>query len=418
MRRLWVPLLVVAVVLPAAADAARVRQFRSARLCDANARRLDKFETRQLAICGQAEGCTLRAQRRHARYVATSIDLCTTLNEVQVLGSHNSYHIRPLEPLWSLLIDLDPGFGAWEYTHLPLDQQFATQGVRQIELDVWVDPDGGLFRLRRWPTFIGDPPILGPAALDLPGTKVLHIQDVDFETNCLSFVDCLQTVKMWSDANPGHLPLMILVEAKDDSLGPSFAEPIPWGAAEFDVLDGEIRSVFPADRIIAPDDVRAGHATLEDAVLTQGWPTLGWSRGKVLFALDNGNPKRAAYLQDHPSLAGRILFTDSPPGQPEAAFAKENDPLADPQRIPDLVDAGYIVRTRADSDTDEARTNDTAMRDAAIASGAQYVSTDYPVPNPDFGTGYFVEIPGGSPARCNPINAPAWCRSSALESLP
>ena len=46
------------------------------------------------------------------------------------------------------------------------------------------------------------------------------------------------------------------------------------------------------------------------------------------------------------------------------------------------------------------------MRDAAIASGAQFVSTDYPVPDPDFGTGYMVAIPDGMPARCNPISAP------------
>ena len=44
---------------------------------------------------------------------------------------------------------------------------------------------------------------------------------------------------------------------------------------------------------------------------------------------------------------------------------------------------------------------------AALASGAQWVSTDYPVPNPAFGTGYQVMIPGGMPARCNPISAPA-----------
>src|SRR5215510_9560240 len=30
-------------------------------------------------------------------------------------------------------------------------------------------------------------------------------------------------------------------------------------------------------------------------------------------------------------------------------------------------------------------------------------------------TGYFVEIPNGAPGRCNPVNAPVGCRSSALE---
>ena len=83
--------------------------------------------------------------------------------------------------------------------------------------------------------------------------------------------------------------------------------------------------------------------------------------------------------------------------------------------IQELVAQGFIVRTRADGDTVEARTGDTTKRDAAIESGAQFVSTDYPVPNPDFETGYFVEIPGGMPAGCNPISAPADCRAEDIE---
>jgi hypothetical protein len=137
-----------------------------------------------------------------------------------------------------------------------------------------------------------------------------------------------------------------------------------------------------------------------------------------MFTLDNGGAIRAAYLAGHPSLRDRVLFTDSSPGQPEAAFIKVNDPLANPATIPALVAQGYLVRTRSDSDTVEARSGSTTARDAAIDSGAQWVSTDYPVPNPDFGTGYFVAIPGGMPARCNPLNAGPACRDDGLERLP
>ncbi len=56
-------------------------------------------------------------------------------------------------------------------------------------------------------------------------------------------------------------------------------------------------------------------------------------------------------------------------------------------------------------------------RDAAIASGAQWVSTDYEVPGRAYGQPYFVSIPGGTPARCNPINSPSWCTSGQIESL-
>ena len=77
------------------------------------------------------------------------------------------------------------------------------------------------------------------------------------------------------------------------------------------------------------------------------------------------------------------------------------------------------MRTRADADTVEARANDTSTRDAALASGAQWVSTDYPVPNygVGFATTYFAEIPGGTVARCNPVNAPRSCVSRQLERL-
>ena len=110
-----------------------------------------------------------------------------------------------------------------------------------------------------------------------------------------------------------------------------------------------------------------------------------------------------------------MLFTNAEPGDPDAAFVKLNNPF-DPA-IPAVVEAGYLVRTRSDADTVEARTGDTAPREAALASGAQFVSTDYYQPDPDFMTGYFVEIPGGTPGRCNPVNAPASCREEGLERL-
>jgi len=348
-----------------------------------------------------------------------AMDDLVRLNQIQVLGTHNSYHIQPKEPLFSTLLAFDRDtFLTLEYTHIPLDQQFETEGIRQIELDVFADPEGGLYAKRRALIVIGQDPNSGLPELDEPGFKVLHVQDIDFETTCLTFVACLQTVKTWSDAHPTHLPIMILVEAKDetipDPLNLGFTVPIPIGAAEFDALDAEIRLVFPPEQLITPDDVRGGMASLEEAVLTRGWPTLRAARGKVLFALDNGD-KRDAYLQDHPALEGRVLFTNSTPGDPDAAFVKLNDPIGDGERIREAVAEGYIVRTRADADTYEARSGDTTPRDAALASGAQYVSTDYPVADPDFGTGYFVEIPGGSVARCNPINAPPECRDAELE---
>lgn len=74
-------------------------------------------------------------------------------------------------------------------------------------------------------------------------------------------------------------------------------------------------------------------------------------------------------------------------------------------------------RTRAGADTFEARFGLTLRRDAALASGAWFESTDYPEPEPepDLGTGYIVDLPGDDVVRCNPVLSPPGCDSSAFE---
>lgn len=348
-------------------------------------------------------------------------DDCMRLNYVQVLGTHNSYHIQPRPAILYLVSLYDPQEALnMEYTHRPLNEQLDLFGVRQVELDVFADPDGGRYAVPLGPILVPPnvPDPIKPELLE-PGLKVLHVQDVDFETTCLSFRACLETLKTWSDANPGHVPIMVQVEAKDDPIpvpGFPWTVPLPFDGAALDAVDDTIRYVFRDDlsRIITPDDVRGIRGTLEEAILKDGWPTLNESRGKFIFTLDNEDVKRDLYIAGHPSLQGRVLFTSSPPGSPESAFVKVNDPITDGAYISSLVAAGYIVRTRADNDTAQARNNDTTQREAALVSGAQFVSTDYPEPNPAFSP-YVVDIPGDYVARCNPVLSPPGCDASKFE---
>ena len=339
------------------------------------------------------------------------------MNQLQYLGTHNSYHLRVREDIFDLLLVYIPDIApTLEYAHLPLTEQFSTQGIRQIELDVFHDPQGGLYAAHQALTLFDEDPASGVPALSEPGLKVLHVQEVDYETTCYRFTGCLQEIKQWSDTNPKHLPIMVLVEAKDeqipDPLNLNFAIPLPFGPIALDTIDAEIRSVFPDQQLILPETVRGDAVTLELGVLTNGWPLLSEARGKILFALDNGGEILERYIEGHPSLDGRVLFTNSPPGTPEAAFIKLNNPLSEPGVIEGLVRQGYMVRTRADADTVQARSDDTTQREAALVSGAQYISTDYPVADPLFST-YSVEIPGDYIARCNPVS-PGECTLADL----
>ncbi len=411
---LLVGLLVVAMVSPAVAE----RSVRTDRQCNLLARHLgfleqiaDRLEDRNPFFAAWVRHVSERPQRIYT-------DGCVALNEIQSLGTHNSYHIMPRPALFQLLVNFDPNLVVWQYTHSPLEEQFGSEGIRQIELDIFRDPAGGLYGVRIGAAIVGDDPVSPDPEMFAPGLKVLHVQELDFETTCVTFVQCLSNVKAWSDANPDHLPIAVLVEVKDDvipdplSLG--FVEPIAFDPASLDGVDQEILSVFPTEQLIRPDDIRVAGLTLEESVLQAGWPTLGESRGRVIFLMDN---RRDDYVIGHPNLEGRVMFTNGTAGTPDAAFVKLNNPEGSFAEIQDLVGQGYLVRTRADADTIQARTGDTTRRDAAIASGAQFVSTDYPTPDILFGTGYQVTIPGGEPSRCNPLNAPSGCREGSLEDL-
>lgn len=190
-------------------------------------------------------------------------------------------------------------------------------------------------------------------------------------------------------------------------------EPQPEIDLTLAALDEQILAVWPLERIIMPDEVRGDAPSLAAALAERGWPTLGETRGRVLFALDNRGEVRDRYLAGSPALEGRLAFIDSRPGDSFAGFAVLNDPMADAAAIAEALAANMLVRTRADADLFEPRAADTTRRDAALASGAQLVSTDVPVPTPAFD--YRVDIPSGEPSRCNPVTAPAICTARAIE---
>ncbi len=349
----------------------------------------------------------------------TAQDQLLRMNEIQVLGTHNSYHIQPRDSILEALaiFDSQETADSLEYTALPLEEQF-DRGVRQLELDVFADPEGGLYAIRRGLIVVGEDPDSGLPELDEPGLKVLHVQEIDFETHCLTFVACLSTLKAWSDANPTHVPITVMVEAKEevipDPLQLGFTIPLEFGPDDVDDIDEEILTVFTPSQLITPDDVRGEYGTLEEAVLDGGWLTLEEARGRVMFVFLNRSVARDHYIEGHPSLRGRVMFTNSDEGTPEAAWFNVNNSLTDGERIEALVAAGYLVRTRADADTEQARNDDYTLQEAAFASGGQFVSTDYVVPNPDFGTEYRAAVPGGYVARCNPISAPPECDSDLI----
>jgi hypothetical protein len=302
---------------------------------------------------------------------ASSSDQSASLriNQIQFVGSHNSYKKAMSAANMQSLQARNPSAAeALDYNHIDLAAQLDL-GVRKREIDVFYDPCS-------------------------PRFPVGHVQVIDMNTQCEDLQTCLLQARAWSDSNRHHVPIWISFNTKDQSIS-GLPDPAPFTSQALVEMDGVIEQVLGV-RLIRPAEVKGLQ-----------WPTVGSARGKFLLILDEQGDKRDAYWQDWQD---RPMFTNAPFGHPAAAVMIINDPIEQQAEIRRLVLAGYMVRTRADADTQEARNGSTARREAAFASGAQAISTDYYLPADHFGTGYQVKLAAG--VRCNPVNTEKNCAVS------
>ena len=325
------------------------------------------------------------------------------LTRLSYIGSHNSYKqaLHPKLLGWLNRVDSKTA-EALDYGHPPLTAQLDL-GLRLFELDVFYDPDGTLYQ---------DP--LGDAwlfrdesfsarhsqALQKPGFKVLHAQDVDFRSHCITLADCLFELTRFSTKNPGHVPIVITFNLKSQAIGlPGFTKPLPFTQTALKALQRTIVDHLGVDRIFMPTELKGDWPSLAAAVENNGWPKMQALRGKFILVLDESEETLAPYNALLTKPGSNLFFKTPPLGHPDAAILILNNPIEQATEIRKAVSKGYLVRTRADADTLEARTNDPTRRDAAFSSGAQLISTDYYLADPRFEGAYEVRFENGSYVR-------------------
>ena len=327
------------------------------------------------------------------------------INQIQVIGSHNSYK-QAIDPALFKAFQQRDSVSASkiDYEHIPITDQL-TMGLRNLEIDIYADEKGGKYAHPKGLDMVkNQAPYDQEHKMDQPGFKIFHIVDLDFRSHYLTLTDCLQQLRAWSEAHPDHTPVFVTLEGKDQALPtPGYTVPEKFTAQLFDELDKTLLDGLGEKHLITPDEVRGKFSTLEEAVLKSNWPTVKQAKGKFLFILDDKAAKRALYMEGHPSLKNRVMFTNADPETPEAATMIRNNPK-DPA-IAGLVKKGYIIRTRADSDTQQARENDRSNFVAACNSGAQIITTDYYLKSTHFNSEYSVSFAGNTYFRINPLFA-------------
>jgi len=357
------------------------------------------------------------AQACDHRCNADWLDANLRLDQLQLVGTAESYKQKPNSALMGLIrMGGKKDAEALDYGHASLNTQLDAD-VRSLQFDVAYDPQGGAYKNPAGASMAME---LLPddyiKTMSKPGFKVIHVLDVDYGSSCLALIDCLVQVAAWSKAHPRHLPIVIALKTNDTKTPmPGATKPQACDEAAMNALESEIRSVFAPEQMITPDQLQGGHASLRDAALAHAWPRLEAARGKVLFVLDDSAAKIRAYQGSRKSLEGRAMFVTG--DGPLAAFLSVADPQKGGSRIQQAVRSGLMVITRADDETREARQNKTARRDAAFASGAQIVQTDFAAADPAIGN-YRVTLENNPMAMCGASLQPEHCISFEAAGVP
>lgn len=271
------------------------------------------------------------------------------LDELRVVGTHNSFHIPPI-------VAFHPRHRSRQE---PLIVQLERHRVRALELDLHENRRGEY--------------------------EIYHIAFIDSRSHCKLFVDCLNQLREWSDSNPEHLPLLVWLEIKDYAGGVRIESAKP--------VDAVIRSAL-GDRLLIPDDVRGSHASLREAIETTGWPTENQVRGRFLFLMD-GRPRHVAdYTSGYRHLRDRVMFAQAEPHQFHmgwAGAAKINDPA---QPLIGVARAARLLTTTTVCAAQMTDSECYRARDIALGGGANVFMDDYVHRVPD--RDYYLDIDGTS----------------------
>lgn len=301
---------------------------------------------------------------------------------LQYVGSHNSYHIAPPAKAFDWLGNTRPERAAQQrqsldYTHSPLKHQL-NSGQRMLELDIYADPNGGRFSVSKLREITGiDESATGVLSYDesillAPGLKTVHYPNFDLNSHCPIFQNCLAQIKTWHDDNPGHLPLVILIEAKEGHLfdmhrSSNGDSPVSFSEQDWNSLDNSILQTFERSSIIFPTDVIE-----EDNGVA--WPSIDNSKGKIAFLLfDYGKSVSRRYVEHAiQSNQSTVLHLQKDTPTIPSSWVR--------QSVPDIfatlkaLKTGKLVYSKADT----TGIKDSDRRATALASGANLVATDYP----------------------------------------
>ncbi len=276
-------------------------------------------------------------------------------NEVSFLGTHNSYQKECVPARQKLFQNASiVTFGLVKADKATFSSDYLTDqfnlGIRSIELDVETVVDDGKV------SFVCS-----------------HAPVLDMPTHCYDFALALKEIKLWSDANPDHLPITIIIEPKKDFIP---EKNMRYFKCKYANELGEQAKEILGDTLITPADMIGEYSSFKEMREADGWMTLKEARGHVMLLLHD-TTVTDKYIQQDTSIKTQAMFPmlryDSR-DKDYASFLLINKASDIQVQADEVLEKKLIVRTRSDNfgSYNESESN------IALNSGAQIVSTDYP----------------------------------------
>lgn len=293
-------------------------------------------------------------------------------NELRYIATHNSYQTystKQLSKIFSNLSDLTFGLVSSKMADFvsPTITEQLDNGIYSLELDIETFDRKGEVSF-----------------------TCMHSPCFEMGTSCYDFSLALKEIAMWSDNNPNHLPITIIIEPKETFLPMKNMKFFNIGyAVEFDKT---LREGL-GDKLFTPADMLGDYDNFAELRADDGWCEVKDMLGKVLILFHNCNVTED-YISLDESIKTQAMFPmlyAEGADRDCASFILANKPEELMEIREELLDEKkLVVRTRSDKFTEVTENR----RKYAFESGAQIISTDYPVMMSHENGGYFVSFGG------------------------
>lgn len=276
-------------------------------------------------------------------------------NEVAFLGTHNSYQLVATTPkrVYDKVLQIVTFGRKGDKFGFEMDT-LTTQlenGIRNLEIDIETVDDG------KNVSFI-----------------VTHDPILDGVSSCYDFAKALEEIRLWSENNPNHLPITVIIEPKGDVTN---IKDMKNFSLEYANALGDITKNVLGNKLLTPAQMMRDYASFEEMRMADDWLTLEKTLGKVMVLLHDCDVTEDYIAQDETikslPLFPMLRFEDI--GRSCTSFILDNEPDNAVKNNPTTIGMhNVIVRTRADSFPDFSD----ERYSATDICGSHIITTDYP----------------------------------------